>query len=387
MVGAAKNVRAVVAVAALLVAGPGLQACPFCTAQGQTLTGEYHLAPLVLVGTPVGGRLDGDAGTTDLAVTAVLKPHPALGARKVVTLQRLLVAPDERRVELLVFCDVNQGKVDPYRCFPVSSRGDVERYLRGAAKLQGRKPGDRLAHFFDFLDHREALLADDAYKEFGNASPEDYRELAKALPAERLAGWLKDRGRHAARFGLYGSLLGHTGRAEYAPLLRSLVDDPEVRGLRGLDGLLAGYAVLRPAEGWPYLRDLLLAPGQPLAARWAALRAARFLWDSRPDVVPPARLAEELLPLLDQSNMADLLVEDLRQRKNWAATARVLALQERPAPAWSMAHRAVLRYALSCPGEPAAAFVREARKRDPREVRDLELRLEFERQPPPSPNK
>jgi len=61
-------------------------ACPFCTMQGQTLTGEINQASLVLFGTLKNARLSNNPaeaeGFTDLEIESVIKDNPILEQKK-----------------------------------------------------------------------------------------------------------------------------------------------------------------------------------------------------------------------------------------------------------------------------------------------------------------
>ena len=57
-------------------------ACPFCSMQGQTLTGEVNQASMVLFGTLANAKLNADGfdqGSTDLQIEAVIKKNDILG--------------------------------------------------------------------------------------------------------------------------------------------------------------------------------------------------------------------------------------------------------------------------------------------------------------------
>lgn len=87
--------------------------------------------------------------------------------------------------------------------------------------------------------------------------------------------------------------------------------------------------------------------------------------------------------LLDQSDIADLAIDDLRKRECWDLADRVLALQKSKAYEIPIVRRAVLRYALSCKGNKSAqAYVGEQRKNDPQMVADAEELLKLEQMPP-----
>ncbi len=357
-------------------------ACPFCSMQGQTLTNEVGQASMVLYGTlqngvpdPNGGGAD---GTTDLAIEAVIKDNEVLGGKKVITLNRFVQTDPQSKDKFLVFCDVFKGKVDPYRGMAVKSDSDIAKYLAGALKVKDKDLNSRLGFFFKYLDDADVEVSNDAYKEFANADYKDYKDMAKTLPADKIAGWLRDPNTPSFRYGLYASMLGHCGKPEHAALLRSMLDDSDKRVNSGVDGILAGYILLRPKEGYQYLAGILKDPNKDFNFRYAALRAARFFWDSRPDVVDHKELLAAVTALLDQGDIADLAIEDLRKWQQWDVADRILALQNRSSHNVPIVKRAILRYALSSPSKEAAAYVEEQRKKDPRMVQDAEELLKLE---------
>jgi hypothetical protein len=369
---------------------PGV-ACPFCSMQGQTLTGEVGQATMVLYGDLVNKKVEGkenaegEEGTTTLHVETAVKGHKDYADQKEIVLARYIPLLDGK-YRYLVFCDVFKGKVDPYRVLPVAKDGDMPRYLKGALEHKDEKPGKRLRFFFDFLDNPDVEISNDAYKEFANADYKDYRDMAKDLPADRVAKWLEpDSNTPAFRYGLYASMLGHCGTEKHADILRKMLDEPARRVGSGVDGILAGYTMLKPKEGWAYTHDILKDGGKEFLLRYAALRAVRFLWESRPDLVPRKELAEGVAQMLDQKDIADLAIDDLRKWGCWDMADRVLGLVDKPVyKELPIIRRAVLRYALCCKGNAAAErYVAEQRKKDEQAVNDAEELLKLE-QPAPA---
>jgi hypothetical protein len=366
-----------------------LRACPFCSAQGQTLTKEIAEASMVLFGTLSNARLDAGAGfgqgTTDLTVEAVLKKHEILGDQKVITLPRYLPS-DNSNKKLLVFCDVYKGKIDPYRGIPVGGDGDIVKYLRGALEVKDKDPASRLRFFFGYLDSKDVDVSNDAYKEFAYIDYKDYRAMARELPADKVAAWLRDPDTPMYRYGLYASMLGHCGTEKHAQLLRQMLDDPHKRLAAGVDGILAGYVMLKPKEGWGYLRDVLKDPSKEFPLRYAGLRAIRFFWEWRPDVIDRKAAVEATALLLDQGDIADLAIEDLRKWKVWELADHILRLYGQKSHDAPIIRRAILRYALNCPDPKAQAFVEQVRKADPEMVKDVEelLKLEAPAAKPPT---
>jgi hypothetical protein len=360
---------------------PG-RSCPFCSMQGQTLIGDVNQASMVLFGTFTNAKLDasGDLGqgTTDLVIEAVIKSHEILGNKKVLTVPRYVPTDKNSNTKFLVFCDVFKGKIDPYRGVPVPADSDMVKYLQGALKVMDQPIGTRLTYYFDYLDNKDQEISTDAYKEFANAAYQDYREMAKHLPADKITRWLLDPNTPAFRYGLYASMLGHCGTAKHAELLRKMLDDPQKRAGTGVDGILAGYTMLQPKAGWDYIQSILKDPSKEFMLRYAALRAVRFFWDSRPDLLNKNELVQGVCTLLDQGDIADLAIEDLRKWNRWETCDRILALQNKKSHDVPIIRRAILRFALSCPNQKAIAFVNQCRKRDPEMVKDTEELLKLE---------
>jgi hypothetical protein len=372
----------VLALSAWAVAARPAAACPFCTMQGQTLTTEIGQASMVLYGTLQNAKLDanGGEGHTDLVVESVIKDNDIRHGKKVITLDRYV--PDDGKTKFLVFCDVFKDKVDPYRGMQVKADSDIAKYLQGALKVKDREIGVRLRYFFDYLDNADLEVSNDAYKEFANAGYNDYRDMAKRLPADTIAKWLRDPNTPDFRYGLYASMLGHCGNAEHGKLLRSLLENPEKRVNSGVDGILTGYILLDRKAGSAYLEGILKDPSKDFTLRYAALRAVRFLWDYRSDVLPRKELLQAVTPLLDQGDIADLAIEDLRKWQQWQLADHILGLQSKASHNVPIVRRAILRFALACPGKEAAAYVVAQRKKDPRMVQDAEELLKLDAQAP-----
>lgn len=367
---------------AVVVLTSSVAACPFCTSQGTTLTQEVNQASMVLYGRLENAKLTGTEfgdGTTDLVIEKVIKPHEILADKKVITLSRYVPTDKDAKVRFLVFCDVYKGKIDPYRGLAVKGDSDIARYLEGAMKVKDEKSTARLRFFFDYLANADAEVSNDALKEFANADYAEVRDLYPKLPADIVVKWLKDENTPAFRYGLYASILGHSGKPEHADVLKAMLDDPLKRTASGIDGVLAGYVLLKPKEGWAYLTETLKDGEKDFTTRYAALRAARFFWDSRSDVIARPDVVAAVSLLLDQGDIADLAIEDLRKWGRWEMAGKVLGLLTKSSHDIPIVRRAILRYALSCPENgDAAAHVAAMRKNDPRLVEQAEELLKLE---------
>src|SRR5262249_43118751 len=112
----------------------------------------------------------------------------------------------------------------------------------------------------------------------------------------------------------------------------------------------------------------------------------RFFWDSRPDVLDKKELVQGASELLNQSDIADLAIEDLRKWNRWETCDRVLELQGKKSHDIPIIRRAILRYALSCPESKASQYVQQCGARDAEMVKAAEELLKLETPPQPAPN-
>src|SRR5262249_1960283 len=160
--------------------------------EGKTLTGEVQSASMVLYGTLTNANPEKE--TTDIVIdTVVKKPEnpKLLGNGKVVTLNRYLPVKKEQEqtVRFLVFCEEFQGRIDPFYGVAVDVKSPIAKYIKGALEVANEKQPKRLRFFFDYLDSEDVEISNDALKEFGKADYADYKDMAKDLPADKIAGW------------------------------------------------------------------------------------------------------------------------------------------------------------------------------------------------------
>jgi len=371
----------VLAVAVGVATPHGGTACPFCTMQGQTLQGDVNLAQMVLFGKLTDGNEK--AETTTIEIESIVKDNAVRGKQMKLTLARYVDTSFlDKKDRFLVFCDVYKGKIDPFRGMSLKAGSKMPEYLRGVLQQKGKSAPERLKFFFAYLDNEDIDISNDAYKEFGNADYSEFKVIGKDLPARKVISWLSNPDTPSFRMGLYASMLGHCGTDKDADVLKKLLDDPDRRAGSGIDGIMAGYAMLKPKEGWKYIVDTLKNTKEEFMVRYAALRAVRFLHDYRQDVVTKKQLVDGLLVMLDHDDIADLAIEDLRKWQCWDVADKVLAVARTEAYKQSIVKRAVLRYCLQCKGSAAAtAYLAERRKADAKAVEEMEEMLKLDREP------
>jgi hypothetical protein len=387
-----KFVSAGLAMLALVLLPALAAACPFCPSAGQTLLGEVNQAHLIVFGTMTNAQRDPNEfgkGTTDLEIEVVVKDHEILKGKKVITLPRYVPPDPKNKTKHLVFCEVYKGEIDPYRGEAVPPDSKIAEYLKGAIAVRDKNTTEKLLYFFKHFDSPDWAIAGDAFQEFSNAEYKDVRVAGAKIDPDHLLKMLKDPNTSIARFGLLGLLLGHCGKGDtHGKALRELIDDPKVKQATGLDGLLAGYILLNPKDGLAFVASLIKDTKEDFLIRYAALRSMRFFWEYRDDVLKKASIVETMQPLLEQSDIADLAVEDLRKWNQWELSPKVLGLFEKSTHDIPIVQRSIIKFALAGQehSKECAGFITrmKADEKQAERVRDLEQLLELEK-PRPTP--
>ena len=393
-------------VAVVLLSASLAFACPFCSTQGQTLAGELASADMIVVATLKSSEQDPNDFTKSKSVFKIdqaIKPHPVYKAGDTFTVARYIQQVKKgEEPKLLLFCYVNHDpadaqlaavasaavfagyrnvSVDAYRGDEIKPDSTLPKYLADTFALRDKDAATRLKFYFDHLETPELFVSTDALMEFGNADYKDVRPVAEKLPADTLLKWIKDPNTAPSRFGLYGMLLGHCGKAEHAAAIRKLIDDPDNAFSLGLDGMLAGYTLLDPKGGWELIRGIAADRKRDFSTRYAALRTVRFFHEHRPDVIKPGQLLDGMKTLAAQDDIADIAIDDLRKWKAWDETSFVLGFAGQETHNSLITKRALLRFAIQA-GEAgkadAKAFVDKARADNPDRVKETEELLRDE---------
>jgi hypothetical protein len=380
------------AIAALLLTGNTAYSCPFCTPTGTTLTGEVAQADFILYGSLSNPQRDPNdptafnKGTTDMTIDLVIKSHDMVKDKKKITIPRY-VPPDGKNYKHLIFFNVSNGQIDAYRGEAVPADSKLPEYLKGALEVRQKDNITRLRYFFDYLESDDIVISSDAYSEFGYADYNQIHEIGPKLPPETLLKWVKDPNTRGSRLGLYGLLLGHCGKPSDAKAIRALLDDKDRSYTSGLDGIVTGYILLSPKEGWDYLVGLIKDPEKEFPDKYAALKTVRFFWEYRSDIIAHKQSLEALKLLMDNPDIADMPIEDVRKWKLWDLTPIVLGYASKESHSGTpIIMRSVLKFAiLAAWAEPANTaavdFVKAARAKDPKRVQFLEEVLKDEMKP------
>ncbi|MEX2287546.1 MAG: hypothetical protein WD648_10690 [Planctomycetaceae bacterium] len=256
-----------------------------------------------------------------------------------------------------------------------------------AAPAPDRPPRERIAYFVGHTESTDPQIRDDAFSELAYIQYEEFLPLAKDLPAEKLRTWLADPGIADQRRNLYALMLGIAGDEQDIDLLLKTIGEPREAFRERLDAAMVGYLHLSGEKGLDYLEQTRLKNQKaPFAETYAAMQAIRLMWRHEPGKIRNEKLQESMRLLLDNPDLADLVIYDLARFKDWSVQDRVMEMYGVPPNNSRPIKRAIVRYLLVCAYDPpnnAAGAVPEhmekakrnlanLRKRDPKTVNEAE---------------
>ena len=346
---------------------PAALACPFCSAVSQTLTQEIAGSDVVVIARLI--KLpsedeqtldldDPDSGTAQFEVLEIIRGDdlaggpPAIGS----TIKVVYFGSSNQKKNFLI-SGIAAKRIDWTTPLPLSDRG-IE-YIKTLSTLP-EEGAERLAHFLNYLEDEDPLLAQDAYDEFGRAPYEVVAAVGDQIDRPKLLGWIEDSQVGPTRRRLYLTMLGICGKAEDIAFLESLIryDYQQMKpGLTAslaimaqtgpalgatvlnemvhadvrrkqqcLDALVAAYLKLKGPDGLPLIEQRFLAnPAVEYTHVYAAVMALRFHGEET-DSLPRERLLQSVRLVLDNSDIADQVIPDLARWEDWTVLDQLVTM-------------------------------------------------------------
>lgn len=343
------------AVLATVLIGNSASSCPFCSAPSLTLTEQLTAAQSAVLVQWAGGkqanREEGFTGTTDYEIVQVVHDESkSLKKGEKISLDRyragktgdlflLLGTSVEDRTEWNSPLEVTEASFNYIVQAPSNETPATK----------------RLAYFMKFLEYPDPLVANDAYAEFSNAPYDDIVPLSDQMPREKLREWVKHPDVAPTRLGLYGLMLGLSGKPEDADFLKNIiVEEPEDFRL-GIDGLMGGYLVLTGTDGLKVLDQAKLSNTKAhFSETFAAMQALRFMWTYGKGRIPAEDLRNSMRLLLARPNLADLVIVDLARWNDWSVMPRLMELYDDKDYQVPSVKRAIVRFMLIAEKDGAA---------------------------------
>ena len=151
-------------------------------------------------------------------------------------------------------------------------------------------------------------------------------------------------------------------------MIETLLRRPS-KGLVGLDAMIACYLTLAGEEGLPLIDELFIsAPKIDYSKTYAAIMALRF-HGNEGDVIPLSALVESFHKVLDNDELADLVIPDLARWKDWSQIDRLTRLFEDANDDNNWIRVPVVNYMRACPLPEAQTAIDKLEKIDPEAVR------------------
>jgi hypothetical protein len=339
-----------------------LIACPFCTAVKPTLSQQRDAAEVVAV-----AEVESIIGSADarLRIHQALKGKALLGEET--TLRTTLAFRPQVGSLLVCFGSLDEGSLT-WTAMGVNETSLA--YFAAAPDLR-QSAAERLGYFARYLEHADAVIAEDAYLEFGHAPYDVVAQAADALSMNKLRTWVSSDRVPEARKGFYGVALGlaksDEDRRANAALLHKLITADEGDFRAGFDGVLAGYLLLEGQAALKVIEERFLANPQAADGDLRhALTALRFYAESGSEI-PRSEVSKVLRHLLQRPEFADRVITDLARWEDWSDVGQIAALYTTD-PGRKSLRQAVVGYLNACPLKQASEELAKLREKDPQGV-------------------
>ena len=348
-----------------------VSACPFCSSLPRTLSDDLEEGTSAVI-----ARCESITEESDevwilrLRITEVVKGDGDLqdSVVEAVTTER----PSKNSIYWMVGFSETQIQWAPPTKISV---GGVS-YVKGLIGLNESGP-KRLEYFLKYLQHPNEIIAADAYNEFAEASLEDIASLKNKLDRNWVISQLRDAKAPLHRRRLCWTFLSQCGVAQDRSLFDELVHRREIDGSFeiGMDAAIACFIVLGGEKALAQIeRDYLTDSAARFSDSFSAISAIRVC-GTEMRVIPRARLARALRPVLARPTLADLVISDLARWKDWTAIDRMVELFALPNEDARLIKPAVVLYLKNCPLPAAKNALAKLRKMDPEAVKSAEASM------------
>lgn len=363
---------AIVLVTPLLLLAPSVASaaciCPFCDAPTLVMAEQIQQCDHMVLGKWLGGEkpteLKGGTAKFEIVEVGFSKSNRFAKGQTIEIPQYIagsekdlysLMGPDERLEDWHVPSQISEmgwqylSKMPPPVTDPAAQ-------------------SERLLYFLPYFEHPDQMISNDAFAEFAAAPYEVIVPLKDRLPREKIIAWLQDPKISVTRIGFYGLLAGLCGTKEDATFLEKKIVILDADFRLGIEGVMAGYMLIRGEEGLKVLEDTKIRTkvakdpnGKeiplPFSETYSVMQALRFMWTYEPDCISKDRLRQSMQILLDRPELADLVITDLTRWKDWSVQDRLMMMYDDEKFSIPAIRRAIVRYMHYCSqekGEPAA---------------------------------
>ncbi len=207
---------------------------------------------------------------------------------------------------------------------------------------------DRLAYYFEWLEHSDPLIAQDALQVFRDIDVEDIIQHRHLFDVDRLRVLLhrSAEGRDGpGGFGLYALLLGSRGKEQDSSFLKQAIFSKEFQPLYDPVEVLAAYLMMSGEKGLDLIdRDYFKNPEKHLREPWQVLYALDLISNSPENEISRERMKLSIQRLLTHEEHHEESINALIAWEDWTMVDQVADLfhvKNENAPA---IRQAVFRY-------------------------------------------
>lgn len=346
----------------VLALSSATQACPYCSAEMQTLSEELAdadvavIAKLVKPTAEVGdeasttGPIDPETGAAEFEIVKIIKGPERLAG--VETFEAIYFGAVDYDKQFLVrgIAQSEAGSAMDW-AIPLAMSPLAVEYVEQLRSLPD-SGADRLAFFQDYLEHEDRQLAQDAYDEFARSSYADLKALEPRMDRERVLAMINDPLISPNRRRLFFTMLGVCGGAEDIPMLEAMLKSDarvlvpaaeataavsiaaggplsaalapdfvrrdERKQKAGLDALIGCYLTLKGGDGLDLIDERFLSdPEADQTHVYSALMSLRISAEEG-GVVSQDRLLQSARLLLKNPLFADQVIPDLARWEDWS---------------------------------------------------------------------
>ena len=300
-------------------------------------------------------------------ITQVLKGDAVVGQQK--TLTTVFFGDAQRGDKFLVM------GIDPPQLTwstPLKLNDRQHQYVLDLLKLPDNQ-AERLDFFQTYLEDADTMLSRDAYDEFARAPYASVKQLKPKMNRQQLLAWIADSNVPPSRKRLYLTMLGVCGNTQDTAMLEQRLRGTDAESRSGLDALIACYLTLRGPDGVPLIEELFLknkegGTSDNYADVYAAIMALRF-HGTEGDIVPRARVLQAFSLVLDNPQMADLVIPDLARWQDWSQLERLVEMFKTANTKTTYVRMPIINYVRACPLPAAQPALEQFKQIDPEAVK------------------
>ncbi len=358
-----------------------VNACPFCTAQGNTILQEIEASSRAcIVRATKTNTMHQSFTEGDVPSLPFVKVQDLLGRSSTETTLSLPALESWKVDDQALVLGFTEGDSIEWTA-PTKLSPPAICYLEGVL-LHRQSELERLRYVAKWLDEVDGWVMDDVYREFAQASYAVLSELKSDLDANWLKSQITQSATSPERRRLYWTLLSVCGEASDALWIEQVLEqhDRQRDGDLGLEAAAACYLCLAKADGLDYLKSRYLHPQEVSYVHVNAIVQAIRFHLTEVDYLERPLLVQCLREILKFPDLADLVIPDLARFEDWGAIDPLMTLYQTPQCSVNVRVQTI-RYLQICPSASAKEALETCRALDPVAYRRAQI-LAIVPQPP-----